>query len=372
MIVAVLQARASSRRLPGKVLKPILGKPMLQHQIERVLRARLPQRLVLATSVNADDDPIAELGAACGIAVYRGSLDDVLDRFYRAAKPYAPSHVVRLTGDCPLADPTVIDAVIRFAVDGKYDYASNTIRPTFPDGLDVEVATFAALRTAWQEATSKLDREHVMPFLHRQPERFRLGNYENDSDLSAMRWTVDEPADFEMVRAVYEALYPHNPEFRFQDIINLITKNPQIAATNSNIARNEGLNTGMTFRAAGMEDARRLFEWRNDPQTREASRSSDPIPWESHIAWLTQRLGAKEPHLYIVEIDGVPIGTFRIDGEEISYTIALESRGKRLGHPMLAMAAKCFGPKTALVKRRNIASARVAQEAGHKVVILDE
>ncbi|MBO6899849.1 MAG: glycosyltransferase family protein [Rhizobiaceae bacterium] len=241
MIAAVLQARASSRRLPGKVLKPILGKPMLQHQIERILRANLPEKLVLATSVNREDDAVANIGVACGIAVYRGSLDDVLDRFYRAAEAYKPTHVVRLTGDCPLTDPALIDAVTRFAVEGGYDYASNTIRPSFPDGLDVEVAAFAALEAAWREATSKPDREHVMPFLHRQPGRFRLGNLLNSgTDLSAMRWTVDEPADFEMVKSVYEALYPSKPDFDMSDVLAFLDANPEIAGLNSGLVRNEG------------------------------------------------------------------------------------------------------------------------------------
>lgn len=243
MIIVVLQARASSSRLPGKVLKPILGKPMLHHQIERIQRARMPAHLILATSRNPDDDAVANIGHNAGVDVYRGSLGDVLDRFYHAAEPFAPSHVVRLTGDCPLADPSIIDAVTRFAVEGEYDYASNTIRPTFPDGLDVEVATFQALQAAWKEATTKSDREHVMPFLHRQPDRFRLGNYENTQDLSALRWTVDEPADFTFVESIYEALYPANPAFDSAAVLSHLGKNPALASLNSGFVRNEGFKS---------------------------------------------------------------------------------------------------------------------------------
>ncbi|MFE0013687.1 cytidylyltransferase domain-containing protein [Mesorhizobium sp. NPDC059054] len=243
MIIVVLQARASSSRLPGKVLKSILGKPMLHHQIERIQRARVPARLVLATSRNPEDDAVADIGQNAGIDVYRGDLEDVLDRFYRAAEPFAPSHVVRLTGDCPLTDPGIIDAVTRFAVDGNYDYASNTIRPTFPDGLDVEVATFEALHTAWREATTKSDREHVMPFLHRQAERFKLGNYENEKDLSALRWTVDEPADFAFVEAIYQVLYPAKPAFDSGDILAYLGANLSLEALNSGFMRNEGFKS---------------------------------------------------------------------------------------------------------------------------------
>lgn len=238
--VAILQARASSRRLAAKVIQPILGQPMLARQIERVRRAKLFSELVLATSALEEDDPVAAIGESCGIAVYRGSLDDVLDRFYQAAEPRSPEHVVRLTGDCPLADWELIDRVIQFAVDGGYDYASNTLRPTWPDGLDVEVVRFEVLAEAWREAESPFDREHVLPFVHRQPDRYRLGNLENTEDLSAMRWTVDEARDLDMVTAVYQSLYPRNPAFTTAEILQFLIDNPHIAAGNEGIERNEG------------------------------------------------------------------------------------------------------------------------------------
>lgn len=213
---------------------------MLERQIERVRRAKFGSNLVLATSVNPEDDAIAELGNRCGVTVFRGSLDDVLDRFYHAAKISEPSHVVRLTGDCPLTDPCIIDAVTNFAVEGDFDYASNTIKPTFPDGLDVEVAKFSALAIAWHEAKPGSDREHVMPFLHRQPDRFKLGSFEGNTDLSHMRWTVDDARDFDMVNAVYEALYPSNPSFRTSDIISFLADSPEVRALNSDGIRNQG------------------------------------------------------------------------------------------------------------------------------------
>jgi spore coat polysaccharide biosynthesis protein SpsF len=240
MILAVLQARASSKRLPGKVLKPILGRPMLAHQIQRIGRCKTVDRLVLATSEEGADDAVAALADQTGILCYRGSLDDVLDRFYRAALPHTPQHVVRLTGDCPLADWHVIDRVVRFTVDGGYDYGSNTIKPTWPDGLDVEVVKFAALEIAWREAHEPLDREHVMPFIHRQAERFRLGNLVNEVDLSGLRWTVDNPEDFEFVTRVYGALYPQRPDFATPDILALLASQPEIGRLNDHIPRNAG------------------------------------------------------------------------------------------------------------------------------------
>jgi len=241
VILAILQARMSSSRLPGKVLLPLAGAPMLARQIERLRRAETPERLIVATSDQPEDLPIAKLANELGLEAFRGSLNDVLDRFYHAALPHRPDWIVRVTGDCPLADWTVIDACVRFALDGGYDYASNTLEPSWPDGLDVEVARFAALETAWQEARSPVEREHVMPFITRRPERFRLGSLRNDEDLSALRWTVDEPADYRFVAQVYETLYPANPHFGTADILALLAREPRLAEINRGFVRNEGL-----------------------------------------------------------------------------------------------------------------------------------
>lgn len=241
MILGILQARTSSSRLPRKVMLPLAGAPMLVRQIERLLRAELMDRLVLATSDRPEDDCVGELAESAGITSYRGSLDDVLDRFYRAAEPFKPAYVVRLTGDCPLADWGVIDGCIEFARSGGYDYASNALNPTWPDGLDVEVMTFAALEAAWHEASTPLEREHVTPFINRRPERFRLGSFENDADLSSFRWTVDEPVDYEFVRRVYDALYLTNAAFSTSDILTLLVHEPELMGLNVGIERNEGL-----------------------------------------------------------------------------------------------------------------------------------
>jgi spore coat polysaccharide biosynthesis protein SpsF len=238
-ILAVLQARMSSSRLPGKVLKPLLGRPMLARQIERVKRSALIDRMLVATSSAGDDAAIEQLCAELSVGCYRGSLDDVLDRFYRAAQASNPAYIVRLTGDCPLADPELIDAVIRYCVDGGYDYVSNALQPTFPDGLDTEVLRFACLEEAWREARLPSEREHVTPFIYNRPERFRIGSYTNQVDYSHLRWTVDEPEDFSLVEKIYTALYPVNPRFSSEDILAFIGRNPGIAG-NTAIKRNEG------------------------------------------------------------------------------------------------------------------------------------
>lgn len=245
MILAVLQARLSSSRLLGKVMLPLLGEPMLIRQIERIRRSRRIDGLIVATSTDPSDDPLAELCRARNIDCFRGSLDDVLDRFYRAALTLNPDHVVRLTGDCPLADPAVIDAVIDFCVAGDFDYASNALEPTFPDGLDVEVMKFACLRDARNRAGLPSQREHVTPYIYQQPEKFRIGSYKREPDISAMRWTVDEMRDFQFVARIYAALYPANQAFATDDILAYLTHHPELQEFNSAIKRNEGFDKSL-------------------------------------------------------------------------------------------------------------------------------
>lgn len=239
MILAVLQARCSSTRLPGKVLKPILGTPMLLRQIERVKRSACIEKILVATSDDPSDDPIESICEENGIVCFRGKLDDVLDRFYQAASLYHPLHVVRLTGDCPLSDPDLIDKVIRFHLQGEFDYTSNALEPTFPDGLDVEIFRFSCLQKAWRHARSASDREHVTPYMYRTARQVKKGSYTNRIDLSHLRWTVDEEADFLLITRIYEALYQQNPSFSSEDILDYLHKHPELLKLNSQYKRNE-------------------------------------------------------------------------------------------------------------------------------------
>ena len=241
MILCILQARVSSSRLPGKVLKPLLGKPLLELQIERLRRARRLDRLVVATSTEAADDALESLCARLGVPCFRGSLHDVLDRFYRAAQPHAAEHIVRLTGDCPLADPELIDRLVEFHLAGGYDYAANNFEPTFPDGLDAEIFRAQALEESWREAVLPSHREHVTQFIVSQPARYRVGSFRGEPDRRHLRWTVDEPEDFELIREIYEALYPAKANFSTADILRLIEERPSLATANVKYERNEGL-----------------------------------------------------------------------------------------------------------------------------------
>ena len=239
-ILALLQARTSSSRLPGKVLRDILGVPMLLRQIERENLVRSIDHLVVVTSNDKSDDLLSKVLRESGVDCYRGSLNDVLDRFYQAAKLHNPEHVVRLTGDCPLVDPEVVDNVISMHLATNADYTSNIFPATYPDGLDVEVMKFSALEIAWKESELPSEREHVTPLIRNDKERFLHSNLEHSSDLSNYRWTVDEFQDFEFVQKVYEKLYKENPKFNMEDIIKYLDTNPELAKLNTHFVRNEG------------------------------------------------------------------------------------------------------------------------------------
>jgi len=232
MILAILQARMSSSRLPGKVLAPLAGAPMIVRQIERVARSERIDRLVVATSEDASDDALAKVVRREAIAVHRGPLDDVLARFVGALEAHGPAeHLVRLTGDCPLADPAVIDATIAHVVAAGADYGSNTPpRRTFPKGLDVEVMTAEALRAAAARAETPEEHEHVTWALHRRPDLYRQAFVSQTADEGDVRWTVDYPHDYAFVAAVYDALYFKDRAFTSDDVRAFVRGRPDLAS----------------------------------------------------------------------------------------------------------------------------------------------
>jgi spore coat polysaccharide biosynthesis protein SpsF len=231
MILAVLQARMSSTRLPGKVMADLEGAPMILRQIERLRRARRLERIVVATSTDPSDDSLAALLAAHGVPVHRGPLDDVLARYEGALRAFPAEVLVRLTADCPLADPEVIDATVEMLLETGLDYGANTPDPRcFPKGLDVEVMRAEALLRAAREARDPYEREHVTPYLYRHPELFDRAFLHQEADEADVRWTVDRPDDLEFVRAVYAALYPADPAFTSDDVRAFVRSRPDLHA----------------------------------------------------------------------------------------------------------------------------------------------
>ena len=221
----------SSQRLPGKVMAPVLGEPMIARQVERLQRAAGIDRLIVATSTDASDDELAIFCEGLGLGVFRGPLDDVLGRYAEALQRFAgTTAVVRVTADCPLTDPALIDKVIGHHHDTKADYTSNTLTRTYPHGLDVEVIRPSALRAAAERATDPYEREHVTPYIYRRPEEFRLAGVAQHDSLAGLRWTVDVPSDLAFVREVYAKLYPFNPEFTTEDILALAVNSAPVPA----------------------------------------------------------------------------------------------------------------------------------------------
>jgi spore coat polysaccharide biosynthesis protein SpsF (cytidylyltransferase family) len=239
-ILAIIQARMGSTRLPGKTLMPIAGQPLLGHILDRVNASRRVHETLVATTTDPADQAIVEFARAKGYRSYCGSVDDVLDRYYQAARQAGADVAVRITADDPFKDPEVIDLIVEaLLAEPELDYASNTLEPTFPEGLDVEAFSRTALDRAWKEAKLPSEREHVTPYIWKHPGRFRVKNVRNSSDLSRMRWTLDYEADFQFASEVYARLY-RGQVFGMKDILALLAVEPQLQAINSGVIRNAG------------------------------------------------------------------------------------------------------------------------------------
>ncbi len=242
--IAIIQARMGSTRLPNKVLKPLAGKPMLIQVYNRVRAARHLNEVIIATTTAPKDNEIDVLCKKNGISCYRGSENDVLDRYYQAATLHQATNIARITADCPLIDPGVIDLIVDYFLKHDLDYASNTHPPTYPDGLDTEIFSYQALERAWKEARLQSEREHVTPYIWKNPSIFKIGHIDNDKDLSHLRWTVDEPDDYEFISRVYEN-FP-NTLFSFDDILNLLNKHLELNEINIHHERDEGYKKSIT------------------------------------------------------------------------------------------------------------------------------
>lgn len=235
--VIIVQARMTSTRLPGKVMKTVLGKSLIEHQIERLKRVRLADELVIATTENTTDEPIITLCTSLAVPVYRGPEEDVLTRYHGAALAHGADVIVRVTSDCPLIDPAVIDQVIRFYLTSQpsFDYVSNRLEPSYPRGMDTEVFSFRSLSEAYLEGILSSDREHVTPFIYRHPNRYALGNIRYCEDQSRHRWTVDTKEDFELVQRIITALHPSNPYYKLEDILQLMACHQDWLLINSHV-----------------------------------------------------------------------------------------------------------------------------------------
>lgn len=236
-VVAIIQARMGSTRLPGKVLRDLCGRSVLAHVIERVRSCKLIDQVVVATTNAQADDLIVAETSYCGAHYFRGSEDDVLERYFLAAKAASASVVIRITSDCPLLDPALLcDMIKSFEAAGNLDYMSNTQERRYPRGLDVEIFTFLALEAAYWQAEKLYEREHVTPFIYQHPELFRIGSYAAGEDNSRHRWTLDTADDWALIEAIYNELYRDGvPPFTTAEVLQLLQRRPELATLNAHV-----------------------------------------------------------------------------------------------------------------------------------------
>ncbi len=236
-VVLIVQARMGSERLPGKPLKKVLGKTLFEYLIERLRRVKYADEVVLATTTLPKDDPLAALSQSLKISYFRGSEEDVLDRFLQAGKFFRADVVVRISGDCPLIDPALIDEAIRFFLDHypQYDHVSNCLNRTYPRGMDVEVFSMSSLEKVAKESSLPEEREHVTVYYYRHPETFVLGSLEGKRDLSHYRWTVDTQEDFMLISKMLENIYPSTPEFTLADLLRASEAHPEWRLINAHV-----------------------------------------------------------------------------------------------------------------------------------------
>lgn len=240
-VAAIIQARMGSTRLPGKVLKKVKGKTLLEYQIERVKRAQTINEIIIATTLNKEDDQIVELCEQLSIQYYRGFEEDVLSRYYEAAMKFNVDVIVRLTSDCPVIDPEVIDQVVSHYVKNQnmYDYVSNTLVRTYPRGMDTEVFSNRVLLRIYKEAKKSNEREHVTSYIYHHPEQFSIGNVVFERDESQYRLTVDTSEDFALIENILQVLYSQKHHFDLKEIINVLQENPDWVKLNSHIKQKE-------------------------------------------------------------------------------------------------------------------------------------
>ena len=244
MIYAIIQARMGSTRLPGKVMMDLCGYPVIEHVVNRLRKSKYIDKLIIATSIDSNNQPIIDFCKQNNIDYFVGSEDDVLDRYYQAAihnNLKDDDIIIRITSDCPLIDPFVVDKVIQKHVSENNDYTTNVLECTYPDGLDCEVFNFNVLKEAWINATLSSQREHVTLYIRDNPDKFKLGNVKNDIDLPELIWTLDEKEDFLFINEVYKNLFNEDSFFSMEDILLLLDKNPELMNINSGFIRNEGL-----------------------------------------------------------------------------------------------------------------------------------
>ena len=378
--LAIVQARMTSSRLPGKVLSDICGKPSLQRMLERINMASSIDKVVVATTINASDNLIVELCEKLKVDIFRGDEDDVLGRFCGAAEVAEAEIVIRLTADCPMIDPDVIDEVVSAFSIYNHDYLSNTIDRTYPDGLDIEVMSIDALREAHKKAVAPFLREHVTPYISgRRPDLgagdFRVGQIRFVADFSHIRWTLDTKEDLQRIRSLVSKL----PEdYRWLQALSIATQEPDLLGNMIDGQTTEVLS----LRLAVASDVKLLFEWVNTPSSlKNKEKSSAPIEWSDHQNWLNKRLNNPNVRIWIVERSKQAIGQARVeyDNNKLLIDVFIDSlfRGNDYGLTALKLLIKQCQvtypgvPLHAIIKNENYPSLNLFRRADFQEVSSD-
>jgi spore coat polysaccharide biosynthesis protein SpsF len=372
VVAAIIQARMTSTRLPGKVLADFNGRPMLDYMLARVRRASRLDSVWVATTTNTTDDPVAELCGGLGLPVFRGGEADVLERYAGAAAAAEADIVVRLTADCPLMDPALIDEAIGCFTAGEYDYLSNAIELSYPDGLDIEIFTRAALDQADRKAKLPFHREHVTPYLRTGVYEdvptgdFLVGRIRAPADFSHLRWTVDTPEDLQRVRSIAAAL---PDDHGWMDVLSLLTRRPALL---HGLAGEAGQ---VALRPADESDVDLLFEWVNRPESLSNKLVTDgPVSRDAHVTWFKARLSDPDSAIWIGQHGEEPVGQVRLqrraDALEVDIFVVPDTRGRGIGVEMLEAARQEAArrwpgvPLRAKIKPDNWASRRLFAKAG--------
>jgi len=354
-IAAIIQARITSTRLPGKVLMDIEGKPMLWHVINRLKLSKKINEIILAIPNTKENDILEKFAKDNKVKYFKGSEEDVLSRYYEAAKEFKSDIVVRITSDCPLIDPQVVDLVIEKHLNSGADYTSNVLQRTFPRGLDVEVFNFKVLEKTQKEARKNYQREHVTPYICENPKIFKLQNIKAKGKLRRpeLRLTVDTKEDLKLIREIYRHLYKLRKIFYTEEIIDLFNNHQELIKINEKVRQknwaNEIMrssNISIRIRKANFSDVEFLWYLRNQPDVYRYFKKPKRVSWEEHIKWIVPIiLRMHKKNIFIIENDSLPIGQIRFDYDkekraQMSISLLKEFRGKGIATQSFKKAIK--------------------------------
>ncbi|WP_297517628.1 GNAT family N-acetyltransferase [uncultured Clostridium sp.] len=366
-VVCIIQARVGSTRLPNKIMKCIKGKTVLEHVIDRVSKAKSINRIVIATTNKNHDDVISNLLSEKGVDYYRGSEENVLERYYLAARKFNADIIIRVTSDCPLIDYRVIDKMVEIYKENEFDYYSNTIKRSFPRGLDVEVFSFKALKVAYKKANLSFEKEHVTPYIWKRKNMFKIGDYLSDSDNSNIRITLDTIEDFEVIKDIYSKFYKLN-DINIEEVIEYLKELGENVG-NYEIEQKK-VQEKILLRCVEERNIDLLLEVRNDSEVRKNSFNSEVISKESHKQWFEDR--DLQNNKYYILTDGVyVIGSIYLikddNGYNINYAIHRDFRGMGYGKLIITLAEKELGSEKiiAKVKKENYISNKIFIELGY-------